>query len=627
MSRPSARAGVHYTVAVGDAHAHLWAVTLDIDRPAPRQRVSLPVWIPGSYLVREFAQHLQELQAEADGQPVPLRAQDKNHWEVAVPPGTARLTLRYRVYAFDRSVRTAYLDAQRGFFNPTSLCLRVHGRETEAHTLTLQPSPATQGWRVATALPAATQGQPRPRAPRGRQPALPWAEGDGFTTYRAADYDELVDHPFELGPFWCGDFHVRGVPHRLVLSGAVPAGGDTDRLLRDTARICEAAIALWHGADGAPPFDRYLFLLHITPGGYGGLEHARSTALIAAPADLPLAPLPGTPTADQAPLPEGYVTLLGLISHEYFHAWNVKRLRPRELAHYDYDRENHTALLWFFEGFTSYYDELLLVRAGLIGTETFLQRLAKTLNQVLETPGRKIQSVAQASWDAWIRYYRPHENTPNTTVSYYAKGALVALCLDLALRREGHATLDDVLRALWQRCAGGPMREADLRAVLRRLGRRSFDAELDAWVHGTEELPVRELLTAHGVRWQDSPAPLAQRLGVRVDEGTSGVRLRHVLRGSAAEAAGLAAGDEWLAVERDGAIWRVLRLDDVALHARGLPPGAPLTVWMVRAGQVLRGTLPWPAPVHTVALQPEADGGPRAPWHAAAPTDRDASTR
>ncbi|TSE37919.1 M61 glycyl aminopeptidase [Tepidimonas fonticaldi] len=598
-------AALRYTVEVADVHAHLWRVTLAIDRPAPRQRVSLPVWIPGSYLVREFAQHLQRLQAAVDGHPVPLRALDKNTWQAELDAEAAArtLTLQYEVYAFDPSVRAAYLDARRGFFNATSLCLRVHGREDEPHALTLAGSDATRGWRVATALrPWAPAAGTRPR----RAPGWRWAAGDGFGTYLATDYDELADSPVEMGDFWCGDVVVRGVPHRFVVSGAV-AGFDGERLLRDTAQVCEAAMALWHGPDGAPPIDRYLFLLNATQDGYGGLEHRHSTALVCARTDLPLQPLPGPRAPDQAPAPlragDGYTTLLGLISHEYFHTWNVKRLRPREFTRYDYDRENPTELLWFFEGFTSYYDDLLLLRAGLIDQATHLQLLAKSINHVLQTPGRQVQSVAQASWDAWIKYYRVQENTPNATVSYYAKGALVALCLDLTLRIEGRTTLDDVMRALWQRCAGGPMREADLRAVLRRLAGRDLGAELDAWVHGTDELPLRPLLERHGVRWIEERAPLAQQLGLRVDEA-SGIRLRNVLRGGAAEAAGLAAGDEWLAVERAGEIWRVRRLDDVALHARGLTADEPLVCWVARDGRVLRCPLQWPAPATTVQLQP-----------------------
>jgi len=597
---PAARpAAVHYTVEVADARAHLWRVTLDIDAPAARQRVSLPVWIPGSYLVREFAQHLQHLRARADGQPVPVRALDKNSWQIETG-GARALTLTYEVYAFDPSVRAAYLDARRGFFNATSLCLLVNGRTNEPHALTLAASDATRGWRVATAL--------RPLAPakgRGTR-GWRWAAEDGLGTYLAADYDELADSPVEMGDFWCGEVTVRGVPHRLVVCGA-PAGFDGERLLRDTARLCEAAMALWHGPDGAPPIDRYVFLLNATQDGYGGLEHRHSTALVCARADLPLQPLPGPHAPDEAPARlkagDGYTTLLGLISHEYFHTWNVKRLRPREFTRYDYDRENPTELLWFFEGFTSYYDDLLLVRAGLIDQPTHLQLLAKSINHVLQTPGRRVQSVAQASWDAWIKYYRVQENTPNATVSYYAKGALVALCLDLTLRAEGRATLDDAMRALWQRCAGGPMREADLRAVLRRLAGRDLGPELDAWVHGTDELPLRPLLERHGVRWVEEPAPLAQQLGVRVDD-SNGLRLRNVLRGGAAEAAGLAAGDEWLAVERGGDTWRVRRLDDVALHARGLPAGEPLMCWVARDGRVLRCPLWWPAPAATVQLQP-----------------------
>ncbi|WP_424858702.1 MULTISPECIES: M61 family metallopeptidase [unclassified Tepidimonas] len=629
MSRDAARtaAALRYTVEVADAHAHLWRVTLVVDHPAPCQRVSLPVWIPGSYLVREFAQHLLSLRATADGRPVALRALDKNTWQAELDDGAATLELTAEVYAFDPSVRTAYLDAQRGFFNPTSLCLRVHGREDEPHTLTLRPNRWTRGWRVATALRPLPSGRTRHAASARWR----WAEGDGFGPYWAAGYDELADSPVAMGDFWCGDFTVRGVPHRFVVSGA-PAGFDGERLLRDTAHICEAAMTLWHGPRGTPPIDRYVFLLQATHDGYGGLEHRHSTALVCARTDLPLQPLPDQPASTALRASDGYTTLLGLISHEYFHTWNVKRLRPREFTRYDYDRENHTELLWFFEGFTSYYDDLLLLRAGLIDAPTHLQLLAKTINQVLQTPGRHVQSVAQASWDAWIKYYRVQENTPNATVSYYTKGALVALCLDLTLRAEGRATLDDVMRALWQRCDGGPMREADLRTVLRQLAARRLDAELDAWVHGTDELPLRPLLERGGIRWQEEPAPLAQQLGVRVDE-SQGVRLRNVLRGSAAEAAGMAAGDEWLAVERAREVWRVRRLDDVALHARGLTAGEPLTAWVVRDGRVLRCTLSWPPPAVAVQLLPGADSrhplmGPGTrPPAAARPTRRGTAAR
>ncbi|MEO7548968.1 MAG: peptidase M61, partial [Ramlibacter sp.] len=288
----------------------------------------------------------------------------------------------------------------------------------------------------------------------------------------------------------------------------------------------------------------------------------------------------------------------GLVSHEYFHTWNVKRLRPAEFAHYDYTGENYSQLLWFFEGFTSYYDDLLLRRAGLIDDATYLKLLNKTINQVLQTPGREVQSVAQASFDAWVKYYRQDENTANATISYYTKGALVALCFDLTLRAEGHTTLDEVMRALWQRCKAGPMTEADFAAVLKALGGRSFSREIAAWVHGTRELPLEELLPLHGVAVLQDPAQLQQRLGLRVSE-TAGVVVKTVLRGGAAEQAGLAANDEWLGVEAGGTGWRMTKLDDLLLYAG---PHRKVTVLAARDRRLLRLELQLPAAVTTWRL-------------------------
>ncbi len=418
----------------------------------------------------------------------------------------------------------------------TSLCLRVHGREAEPHAVIFGSLP--RGWQIATAMP--------PAAARRR--------------FVAGDYDELVDHPFELGNFWQGSLVAGGVAHEFIVAGAWP-GFDGERLLADTRRICEAEIALWHGAKARArelPFERYTFMLNAVDEGQGGLEHRASTALIAARRKLPRA---GTNVGD-----EGYVDLLGLISHEYFHTWNVKRLRPAEFAQLDYTQENYTELLWFFEGFTSYYDDLMLRRAGLVDEARYLGLLAKNVNAVLATPGRKVQSVAQASFDAWVKYYRSDENTPNATISYYAKGALVALALDLSLRGAsgGKATLDDVMRALWAASSGGPISEADIFAAVASVAgpRRGkvMAAELSRWVHGTDDLPLADLLSRTGVQWRAQPATLAQRWGLRVAESAlTGVKVTHVLRGGAAERAGLAAGDELIAA--DG--WRLRRLDDV----------------------------------------------------------------
>ncbi|AVT05035.1 M61 family metallopeptidase [Paracidovorax avenae] len=528
---------VHYRVEAAQLHARIYHVTLTVESPAAQQELSLPVWIPGSYLVREFAKNLQNLRARQDGQEVALAQRSKSLWQAACREG-APLVLTYEVGAYDSSVRTAWLDSSRGFFNGTSLCLRVHGQEDARHDLEIVATPEVSHWSVATGLAA----EKTTRA--------------GFGTYRAASYDELVDCPVEMGPFWSARFTACGVPHRLVVAGAAPSF-DGERLVADTRRICEAGIRFWHGA-GKPPYAQYLFMLNVMDDGYGGLEHRNSTALACSRRDLP--------RQGEARTPEGYTTLLGLISHEHFHTWNVKRLRPAELARYDYTQENYTRLLWFFEGFTSYYDDLLLRRAGLIDDATYLRLLAKNINQVLQTPGRRVQSVADASFDAWVKYYRQDENTPNATVSYYTKGALVGLCLDLALRREGRTTLDDVMRALWDRCDAGPMSEDDLLAVLEALSGRSFAREIAEWVHGTGELPLAEMLAAHGVALRAEAAQPAQRLGLRVSEG-QGLQVKVVLRGGLAEEAGFSAGDEWLAVEAHGETWRMQRLDDVALYA------------------------------------------------------------
>ena len=562
---------IRYRIEIDDLHSHHFRVTLTVPQPAALQQLSLPVWINGSYMVREFGRHLSALTARQGQRPVALQQLDKTSWQAGCH-GRAALVVRYRVYAFDTSVRAAFLDSRRGFFNNTSLCLRVHGREADTHRLELGRLP--RGWEVATAMAPAADG--------------------AALAFEAADYDELVDHPFELGSFWRGSFSAGGVPHQMVVAGALP-GFDGDRLLADARRICAAQIGFWHGEDGsAPPFQRYVFLLNAVEDGYGGLEHRASTALIAARRDLPRPRMDG--------LPDGYLTLLGLISHEYFHTWNVKRLKPADLAHVDWQRENHTALLWFFEGFTSYYDELMLQRCSLIDAPRYLRLLAKTVNAVATTPGRQVQSVAAASFDAWVKYYRADENTANATISYYMKGALVALCLDLTLRQRGRC-LDDVMRGLWRRSGGGPITESDIADLLAEVAGRRLDTELQAWVHGTAELPVGDLLATLGVVAKSEKAGFAASLGLRLAEGpVTGVQVKAVLAGSVAAAAGLSAGDELLAV--DG--WRIRRLDDAQAW---IAHGQPFSLLLVRDQRVLTLQLvPQPdAPLAgTVALQLQA---------------------
>ena len=576
------------TVEAEDLHAHLFRVTLTIPEPAAQVTVSLPVWIPGSYLVREFSKNLQKLSARQGRRQAKLQQLDKCSWQIDCKPGQA-LTLRYEVYAFDASVRTAWLDARRGFFNGTSLCLRVHGQEHLPHQLQLLPVKGQPDWQAATGLTAIQ------------------TDKKGFGLYQAADYDALVDCPVELGAFWSGRFKACGIEHRFVVAGALPSF-DGERLLADTQKICEAEIRFWHGqgaqAGRKAPHTNYLFMLNAVDEGYGGLEHRNSTALICGRRDLP--------RVGEAKTGEGYTTLLGLISHEYFHTWNVKQLRPDAFARYDYTRENYTPLLWFFEGFTSYYDDLLLRRAGLIDDATYLRLLAKTINLVAQMPGRHVQTVAQASFDAWVKYYRQDENTPNATVSYYTKGALVALCLDLSLRAEGHS-LDAVMRGLWKRCQAGPMREQDVLDELQAVTGRSWQQELQAWVHSTAELPVARLLGDQGIRIHAEPGNFAQHLGLRHVDANGSVQVKAVLRGSAAEQAGFAAGDEWLGLEvgARGQLghWRVNKLDDVPVL---LGKERKAVAVVSRDKQLLR--LPLTVPQQSTVWRLEATSGRSSSW-------------
>jgi predicted metalloprotease with PDZ domain len=578
---------VRYLVDAADTVAHQFHVTLDLAAAAPTQRLSLPVWIPGSYLVREFARHVSGLQAWRGGRPVPVVQLDKCTWEVQdghqdLAP-LEPLRVRWSVYALDASVRTAWLDSERGFFNGTSLFLACEGLEDQPHQVQLTGLP--QRWEIATAMRTAAEAAP--------------------ATFVAANYDELIDHPFELGTFWRGHFEAGGRPHELVISGAWPLA-DHARLLAQTQQICATQIRFWHGeGEGAslPPFERYVFLLRLVHEGYGGLEHRASTALIASRADMPRCDEVGASIQGPGALSDGHLTLLGLISHEYFHTWNVKRIRPPEFAPYDLGRENYTELLWFFEGFTSYYDDLMLLRAGLIDVPRYLGLVSKTIRQVLDTPGRKVQSLAQSSFDAWVKYYRPDENTVNATVSYYTKGALVALALDLRLRGllpASGASLDQVMQGLWQRSQSGPITEAMLLALVAEYAgaERSAGvcAELLSWVHGTEDLPLLELLQAVGVAWQEDTALLPQRLGLRLQETPSGIKVQAVLRGGAGEAAGLSAGDEWLAL--DG--WRILKLLEAA-QLGAAERALPLLV--ARDRRLLSLTLPATPKATTVSLK------------------------
>src|SRR5262249_4853932 len=393
MSEP-----VRYTVIPGQAEAHLCHVGRTVSAPDPSgQELALPAWIPGSYMIREFARNIVSIRAESRGKPVAIEKKDKHTWRVEACAGP--LTVSCEVYARDLSVRGAYLDTRHAFFNGACLFLRPMGLEDRACELEIiRPRGARyRNWVVATAM---TRAGAKPR---------------GFGAYAAADYDELIDHPVAMGELALARFGACGVRHEIAIAGRHRA--DLPRRARDLKRVCEQHIRFF----GEPaPMKRYLFLVNALGEGYGGLEHRASTALVCSRDDLPL--------RGESTVSERYRTFLGLASHEYFHTWNVKRIKPAAFTPYDLDREAYTSLLWAFEGITSYYDDLALVRSGLIGRKDYLELLGRTITSTLRTPGRARQTLADASFDAWIKYYRPDEKSPNATVSYYAKGSLVALC-------------------------------------------------------------------------------------------------------------------------------------------------------------------------------------------------------
>ncbi len=555
----SRREAVYYRIVPVDPALHLFEVTLTIASPAAEgQVVSLPAWIPGSYMVREFARNITSIRAEASGRKLRLTKIDKHSWRAARCEGP--LTLTYQIYAWDLSVRAAHLDQTHGFFNGTSVFLQVHGKENLRHIVDIQPpeGEAFDQWRVATSLPEL-------KARRHR-----------FGTYVAKDYDELIDHPVEMGDFELIRFEAHGVPHEMAVTGRVP-NLDKARLAADLKKICEHQIALFEPSSRKAPMDRYVFLTLAVGDGYGGLEHRASTALICSRADLPV--------LGQSAMSDGYRTFLGLCSHEYFHTWNVKRIKPAVFAPYDLRQENYTPLLWLFEGFTSYYDDLTLLRIGLIDAPAYLGLLAKTINGVLRGSGRLKQSVAESSFDAWTKYYRQDENAPNAIVSYYTKGSLVALLFDLTIRRETHGrkSLDDVMRVLWRRYGrqfyseggGRGVTEADVEALFDEVTGLRLKPLFDLAVRGTRDLPLQEILAAFAVEMADKAKSGKLSLDVRTKKAGNDCQLANVYEGGTAHASGLSAGDTLVAMDGlrvtaanlDTLLQRYRAGDKVTVHA------------------------------------------------------------
>ncbi|TCT08911.1 M61 family metallopeptidase [Paralcaligenes ureilyticus] len=521
-----------------DPAGHRFQVQLNIAQPDPKgQELALPAWIPGSYLIRDFSRQLDTVQARCKGKTIAMRKTGNHTWRCA--PCNGPLVVEYTVYAWDLSVRGAHFDESHAFFNGASVFLSVTGQTHEPCHVRLVPPAHARGWKVYTSLPTAS-GHPDA------------AKQYGFGVYAAPNYDALIDHPVEMGTPQVLRFKAHGAPHEMVFTGVAPKL-DMARIAHDVQKICAAQIALFEPTRKQAPFpdsaERYVFMVMVTGDGYGGLEHRASTALVASRHDLPsLGVEPG----------EGYQTFLGLVSHEYFHTWNVKRIKPAAFAPYNLSRENHTRLLWVFEGFTSYYDDLMLLRSGVIGQNDYLRLLGKTISTVHRSAGRHKQSVAESSFDAWTRYYKQDENSPNTLVSYYTKGSLIALGLDIVIRQgsQGTRSLDDVMRLLWERFgrdfyqgAGTGIGEASMVRLIREATGVDVATFIERHVEGCEDIPLDRLLPQQGIAMTWKPASSDPTLNIRTRGAPGETQIANVFEGGAAHAGGLSAGDILVAVD------------------------------------------------------------------------------
>ena len=526
---------VEYTVIPSNPSAHIFTVRLRIGAPNPEgQFLSLPTWIPGSYMIREFAKNIIRIKAYAsDGErELEVTQLTKDRWQVEEHEG--EITVEYEIYAWDLSVRMAHLDQNHGYFNGTSLFLQVHGKEEESQQVILHApeDEYCQNWRVATSLEK--------------------VDGERYTFghYSAPNYDELIDHPVEMGTFELLKFEARGVDHEIALTGKYRF--DREKLVSDLKKICEIELDFL----GIPEdLQRFVFQVMVVGAGYGGLEHRSSTSLICTRDSLP---------KDKDDRSDDYINFLGLCSHEYFHLWNIKRLKPKVFLPYDLSQEAYTSLLWVFEGWTSYYDDLFLIRGGLIDRKEYLHILGKNITRTYRGSGLYKQSLSDSSRTAWTKFYRQDENAQNAIVSYYRKGALAAMVLDLHLRLEtnGDKTLDMVMKALWAQFSKTGLEEDAVEKVTQEVSGLDLQEFFDQLVRGTGELPLKEMLAEFGVSVHRRKADSLKDLGGKKGSGKShpsldimtgsasdGVKIRVVHDGGAAQRAGLSAKDVIIAVD------------------------------------------------------------------------------
>ena len=506
---------LHYQIEFDEYRQHLVHVTLRF-LANPTQVLSLPTWIPGSYLIREFAKHIESVKAyDEDGRQLKINKFEKNKWRL-YNTDHELITVEYDVYAYDLSVRGAYVDQTRLYVNPACVCLGLEDQEQAPIELEIFLPDELKHFQIATGLASKSLVK-------------------GRYTLKADNYAQLIDAPFELADQTRFSFEANGIPHEFVVSGQHAM--NAERMKQDIEKICSTEISMF----GSAPFSDYTFMTMATGNSYGGLEHPNSTSLISPRDDLPKTDEPTEPSAD-------YQRFLGLCSHEYFHSWLVKFIRPENFANYDLDQEGYTSLLWIFEGFTSYYDDLILYRSGVISQESYLKLLKSQIDRYLQNPGRFIQSVSESSFDAWIKFYRQDENSNNAGTSYYNKGCLVALCLDLGLRLRG-SNLDALMRRLYENSQKGiQVNERTIFELCKELTGDDWTEQINHLINTTDELPLDQLFPEFGLSYSlknDKAMPF----GLKVVEKPEGVVIQQARRDGAGVQAGLSANDVIVAID------------------------------------------------------------------------------
>ncbi|EPF71453.1 M61 family metallopeptidase [Acinetobacter rudis] len=506
---------LHYQIEFDDYRQHLIHVSLRF-LADPTQVLWLPSWIPGSYLIREFAKHIESVRAfDEDGRQLNIDKISKNQWRL-FNTDHELITVEYDVYAYDLSVRGAYVDQTRLYVNPACVCLALQDQEHKPVEVEVFLPTELKHFDLATGLEHKS-------LVKGRH------------TLYAKDYMQLIDSPFELAEQTRFNFTAQGIEHEFVVSGQHQM--NATRMQQDIEKICAAEIELF----GSAPFDRYVFMTMATQNSYGGLEHPNSTSLLTPRDDLPKYNEGNEPSA-------AYQRFLGLCSHEYFHAWLVKFIRPENFVNYELKQESYTSLLWIFEGITSYYDDLILYRSGVISQASYLNLLKAQIDRYLQNPGRFIQSVAESSFDAWIKFYRQDENSNQAGTSYYNKGALVALCLDLGLRSHG-SSLDDLLRLLYNRAQQGiQVNERTMYELCKELTGQDWGDRLNFLINHTDELPLEQVLPEFGLGYQ-LKQDKALALGLKLQQKADGLHVVQARREGVAAQAGISALDVIVAVD------------------------------------------------------------------------------